>query len=208
MQAKFRFFLSSILTAVIFGTFPVSAICDIYIYVDDKGVMHFTNVPASASIPFRLFIKESPSSDVATRSTDRAGSVYSSNTSLYDRYIAEAAKRYGISISLIKAIIKAESNFDPWAVSKKGALGLMQIMPQNLKSLKIKDPFDPEQNIMGGVQYFKQLLKRFDDNLRLAIAAYNAGPENVEQYDRIPPFKETEHYVRRVLQYYDMYRES
>jgi soluble lytic murein transglycosylase-like protein len=99
--------------------------------------------------------------------------------------------------------MKVESDFNSLAVSKKGAMGLMQIMPQNIKTLRIKDPFNPRENIMGGgTCYFKQLLNRFDGKIKLALAAYHAGPNNVDRYKRIPPFKETEDYVRRVMKYY------
>jgi len=103
-------------------------------------------------------------------------------------------------------MIKVESNFNPRAVSRAGALGLMQIMPKNLKSLKIRDPFDPFQNIMGGTKYLKYLLNRFDDRLSLALAAYNAGPKRVEEHNRIPPFPETQNYVKKVTRYYRLIR--
>jgi soluble lytic murein transglycosylase len=108
---------------------------------------------------------------------------------------------------LVKAIIKAESDFNPKAVSKKGAMGLMQIMPQNFQDLQIENPFDPRENIMGGTRYFKYLYDRFDGKLALSLAAYNAGPTAVDHYNKsIPPYKETEQYVERVLRYYRNYR--
>jgi soluble lytic murein transglycosylase len=107
---------------------------------------------------------------------------------------------------LLKAIIKAESDFDAQAVSKKGAMGLMQIMPQNFKPLGLKDPFDPTQNINAGARYFRQLYDRFNGKLALSLAAYNAGPTAVDRYQTIPPYEETEEYVRRVLRYYYNYR--
>jgi soluble lytic murein transglycosylase len=176
--------------------------CEIYYHIDQNGVMHFTNAPTSASIRYQNFFKEIPVSHPKSPTTNRSPSVERSS---FDRFIALAAKQHGISEPLLKAIIKAESNFDPRAVSKKGAIGLMQIMPDTLKDLNINDPFDPKQNIMGGAQYLKFLMKRFEGNLPLAIAAYNAGPENVKRYNNIPPFKETENYVRRVLAYYEGY---
>jgi len=107
---------------------------------------------------------------------------------------------------LLKALIKIESDFNPLAISHAGAKGLMQIMPENIKALNIKDPFDPWENIMGGARYLKQLLKRFNGELHLALAAYNAGPNAVESYQRIPPFKETEDFVKKVLEYYSLLR--
>jgi soluble lytic murein transglycosylase len=154
---------------------------DIYTYTDSQGVMHFTNVPTSSK--YKLYIKEKSSKIVNSYSTER-----------YNDLIAQAAKRHGVAFSLLKAMIKIESDFDPWAVSSEGAKGLMQIMPENIKALK--------KNIMGGARYLKQLLKRFDGKLPLALAAYNAGPNIVERYKRIPPFKETEDFVDKVMKYY------
>jgi soluble lytic murein transglycosylase len=148
-----------------------------------------TNVPTSSK--YKLYIKEKSSKIVNSYSTER-----------YNDLIAQAAKRHGVAFSLLKAMIKIESDFDPWAVSSEGAKGLMQIMPENIKALKINDPFDPRENIMGGARYLKQLLKRFDGKLPLALAAYNAGPNIVERYKRIPPFKETEDFVDKVMKYY------
>ena len=168
---------------------------DIYMYTDSQGVMHFTNVPTSAK--YRVYIKE------------KSGTPDSSyNSNKYDDLITIAANKYGISFSLLKALIKIESDFNPWAVSKVGAKGLMQIMPENLKALNINDPFDPRENIMGGTRYLKQLLKRFNGELPLALAAYNAGPRMVENYKRIPPFPETEDFVEKVMKYFAALKEG
>ena len=164
---------------------------DIYLYVDKKGVAHFTNVPTSSEGDFRVYIRER---------SKKTSIIYSSER--YDRYITKASQQHGVSFPLLKAIIKAESDFNPRAVSKKGAMGLMQIMPKNLKSLQIADPFDPLENIMGGARYFKKLLKRFNGELSLSLAAYNAGPAAVDIYKTIPPFKETRNYVEKVMKFY------
>jgi soluble lytic murein transglycosylase len=171
---------------------PVEA--DIYRYIDENGVMHFTNVPTSSIQNYKLFLKEKP------QITHR----YS--TKKYDELISDASERHGVSFSLLKAIIKAESDFDPHAVSKKGATGLMQIMPENFKPLGIRDPFDPWENINAGARYFKQMYDRFKGKLALSLAAYNAGPTAVDRYKTIPPYEETEEYVRRVLKYYYNYK--
>ena len=168
---------------------------DIYTYTDSQGIMHFTNVPTSSK--YKLYIKEKSSKTVNSYTTER-----------YNDLIAQASKRHGVAFSLLKAMIKIESDFDPLAVSSEGAKGLMQIMPDNIKALKIKDPFDPWENIMGGARYLKQLLKRFDGKLPLALAAYNAGPNTVERYKRIPPFKETEDFVDKVMKYYSAFKKS
>jgi soluble lytic murein transglycosylase len=105
-------------------------------------------------------------------------------------------------------VIKVESDFNPEAVSKKGAKGLMQIMPDNFKSLAVKDPFNPSQNIMGGVLYLQRLLKRYEYKLPLVLAAYNAGPEAVDKYKNIPPYEETQNYVKKVMETYSQYKKS
>ncbi len=178
------------------GIYFLSAIplfADIYKYIDSNGVLHFTNVPVSSD--YRLFVTEKPQNAPIYYSSDK-----------YDRLISKASKRHGIDFPLVKAMIKVESNFNPKAVSRKGAKGLMQIMPGNYKNLNIKDPFNPWENIMGGTRYFKQLLKRFEGKLPLALAAYNAGPKTVEQYKKIPPYPETEKYVEEVMKYYIVFK--
>lgn len=116
----------------------------------------------------------------------------------FDGVIREASRRYGLSVALIRAIIRTESAFDPMAVSRAGAQGLMQLMPALSRELGVKDPFDPRQNIMAGSRYLSALLDEHDGNLELALASYNAGPGNVARYQGIPPFKETQAYVERI----------
>lgn len=169
---------------------------DIYSYIDHAGVIHFTNVPTSSRTDYKIYIREK------TRKTKSAAA-----TDAYDDLIQEASTRHDISFHLLKAIIKAESDFNPHAVSRSGAMGLMQIMPGTMKDFKINNPFDPQENIMAGASFFKTLYQRFEGRLPLALAAYNAGPRAVEQYQSIPPFRETENYVRKVMQYYAAYRQ-
>jgi soluble lytic murein transglycosylase len=172
-----------------------AANADIYVYIDHEGTLHFTNTPTSSQ--YKVYLRES-----------FPGHTTSYNVTSYDDVISEAAKRYGLSSSLIKALIHVESYFNPKAVSTKGAIGLMQIMPENLQALNISDPFDPWENIMGGASYLKSMLERFRGELPLALAAYNAGPTVVERYRDIPPYPETEAYVKKVMRYFRHYKKT
>ena len=172
----------------LFFILPVSA--DIYRYVDKDGVWHFTNVRNDAQ--YKLYIK-------TTRKTP------SKFIKEYEGIILQASRRFEVDASLVKAIIKAESYFDHKAVSHKGAQGLMQLMPQTANAMAVENPFDPEENIFGGTRYLSLLLKRFKNDKRLAVAAYNAGPERVEASNGIPPIAETERFVKKVMNYYRDY---
>lgn len=183
-----------VLTIVLLACWGGLSGADIYSYVDKDGVRHFTDSPTKEEMV--LYIKKGPEISQAPS--------YSSDQ--FDHIILKASREHGVSYSLIKAMIKVESNFNPRAISRMGAKGLMQIMPKNMKSLDITDPFDPYENIMGGTRYIKQMLKRFDGRLLMALAAYNAGPTVVEKYNKIPPYKETRHYVDKVIKYTFKYR--
>lgn len=119
----------------------------------------------------------------------------------FNQIIDSASKKYNINSSIIKSVIKAESNFNPSVVSSSGAMGLMQLMPDTALSLGVDEPFDPMENIEGGVKYLKDMLNKFGGNLELALAAYNAGPGNVTKYGGIPPFQETQNYVSKIMGY-------
>jgi hypothetical protein len=125
---------------------------------------------------------------------------------LFHPIIIQTAIRYQIDPALVKAIIMAESGYNPRAISKKGAIGLMQLMPETAQELNVEDIFNPKNNIDGGVRYFKQLMNQFSGDLKLALAAYNAGSKAVRQYKGVPPFKETQHYIKKVFKYYQHYK--
>ena len=182
-------------------TSPCTALGDIYRYIDADGVVHFTNTPTAKG--YTLFLKENRVVRVQARTRS-----FKAGPDLYDNIILKAARIFGVDHALIKAVIHAESSFDPNAVSRAGARGLMQIMPQNDASLNISNPFDPSQNIMGGTRYLKRMLLRYNEKLALALAAYNAGPSAVDKYNKIPPYEETQTYVQRVMSLYSRYKSS
>jgi soluble lytic murein transglycosylase-like protein len=168
------------------------AFSDIYKFEDRDGVLHLTNVPSDPKAKYVVVLREkrvlfSPRLDAKK----------------YDHLIFQAADKFKLDPALIKAIIKAESNFNHKAVSPAGAQGLMQLMPATAMELNVKDSFHPEKNIEGGARYLRYLLKTYRGNLDLALAAYNAGEKAVARYNyNIPPYRETQNYVRRVKQFY------
>lgn len=127
---------------------------------------------------------------------------------LYHMFIIQTASHHQIDPALIKAIIMAESGYNPKAISKRGAKGLMQLMPGTAQALGVEDIFNPHQNITGGVQYFKQMVNRFNGDVKLALAAYNAGSRNVRNYNGVPPFKATHSYIKKVFKYYQIYKDQ
>lgn len=186
-----------ILAIVIFGTASMGR-GDIYKYVDPEGVVHLTNVPTDGNLPYILVMKEK-------RVIFQLKGLNVDNPR-YDDLIAQASERYSVDSTLIKAIIKTESNFNHRAVSPMGARGLMQLMPTTAAALQVKDSFHPENNIDGGVRYLRYLMNLFNGNLPLVLAAYNAGENAVLRYNnRIPPYQETQTYVRRVLHHLNRY---
>lgn len=155
---------------------------------------------------------DSPGPDVQKKDTAASGQKTETDPlradEKYHDIIAEAGERYEVETALIKAIIKAESQFDPRAVSHRGARGLMQLMPRTARALGVEDSFNPEHNIHGGTRYFSELLNKFDGEIRLALAAYNAGSRKVRKYGGVPPYKATRIYIRKVFQYYQFFKKQ
>lgn len=165
----------------------------IYAYTDEDGVQHFSNVPNDPRF------QKVPGS--APPPPKRAGSATGGP---YAEQIERAAASHGVDGDLVKAVIKAESDFDPSAVSRAGAQGLMQLMPETARRRNVENPFDPSDNIEGGVLHLKELLSEFGDT-RLALAAYNAGENAVRRHNGVPPYSETRNYVSTVLEHYGRY---
>ena len=174
----------------------------IYRYEDERGVIHFTNCPRDPQ--FKLYIRESK--DDVGGEENRASVPPVRDQSQFDSLIEELSKKHNVDFALVKAMIKAESGFNPLAVSRKGAKGLMQLMPETAQRMNVANIFNPRENIDGGVRYFRYLLSLFNNDLRLSLAAYNAGENIVSELRSIPPYRETVDYVRKVLNYYQSYK--
>ncbi|OGQ82770.1 MAG: hypothetical protein A3F90_06900 [Deltaproteobacteria bacterium RIFCSPLOWO2_12_FULL_60_19] len=169
---------------------------NIYQCLDSQGSVLFTDSPTQAGC--KLLIGRRP-----TMTTQSGGS-----PTRYDEIILSAAERHGVDPALVRAVVKAESDFNETARSRKGAQGLMQLMPETARLHNVANVYDPGENIEGGVQHLRLLLDRYRGDLRLALAAYNAGIQAVEKHGGIPPFAETKEYVRRVLTFHDRYRKN
>lgn len=185
--------LQLIITFIMVVSLSTPGLAEIYSYVDENGVLHVSNAPTSSRYQY-------------------AGPEIKDNTAFYrspnifDKYIRDAASLHDLDFALVKAMVQVESNFNPDAISQAGAIGLMQIMPENQTAFRLHDPYDPRANIMAGARYLKSLLKRFNENIELSLAAYNAGPSAVERYNGTPPYPETRKYVNRVMGFYDRYK--
>lgn len=194
--------LSSLLLVLSLVFLAVPSEAGIYKYEDEKGVIHFTNCPRDPQ--FKLYIRDSKEDPGVPGSPSI--STYIKDSNYYDALITESCQKYQVDFALIKAIIRAESGFNPIAVSRKGARGLMQLMPETASRVNVSNPFNPRDNIEGGVRHFKYLLSLFNNDLKLSLAAYNAGENLVSQLGAIPPYRETIDYVQRVLDFYQSYK--
>lgn len=201
-SGRMRFVVAVFLLASLL-LFTRDSSAGIYRYVDENGVIHFTNCPRDPK--FKLYFRESSEDPSLNLRTASYGSVR--NTNAYDHLISEYAQRYQVDFALIKSIIRAESGFNPDAISRKGARGLMQLMPETALRMNVSNVHNPRENIAGGVRYFRHLLSLFNNNLQLSLAAYNAGETLVSELGAIPPYRETADYVQKVMSFYQYYRQ-
>jgi soluble lytic murein transglycosylase-like protein len=193
-------FFACWLLAALLCSAPAEA--DIYSYIDKDGVVHFTNIPRRSK-KWKRVMKTGPGKAAAPRGSkvdripprDHSSARYTR----YDQHILEAAALYHIPVPLVRAVISVESDFDPHVVSRVGAQGLMQLMPQVSKGMGVDNPFDPRQNIFGGVRFLRILANQFAGDLVLTVASYHAGAGAVRKYGGIPPYETTQKYVRWVL---------
>ena len=191
---------------IVLAALSAPAQADVYAYADIHGVAHYTNAPDN-SAPGRGLYQRISSLLVESGKDNRAHApVVRDNVSAYAQYIEQVANEIGVDAALVHAVITAESGYNPNAVSRAGAQGLMQLMPATAKRYAVRDILDPHQNIRGGTRYLRDLLDMFDNNLELAIAAYNAGENAVIRYGmKIPPYRETQAYVPKVLRLHVKY---
>ncbi len=207
-MGKFRKMVLVAVMALLFpGHSPARA--EMFTYVDDKGTLYYTNVPAVGQS--RLYEHERvtisrPGSQPWPEVRVGGRRAYPTSSTAYDYHIRQSASRYNVDPRLIKAIIKAESGFDCYASSHTGAQGLMQLMPGTARDLNVLNSFDPRANIDGGTRYFRAMLDTFNGDIPLSLAAYNAGPNLVKRTNRMPQIPETVEYVQRVLHNYKGYR--
>ncbi|MGZ5034055.1 MAG: transglycosylase SLT domain-containing protein [Usitatibacter sp.] len=198
-----RFALSIVTAALALLAMARPALADIYMFKDERGVVHFTNIP-NGDRRFKLLRKEEGTSP-ATRAAGMPQVFLPTEESIrrYSPIIESASRTHGVDVALVHAVITAESGYNPAALSRAGARGLMQLMPDTARRYGVHDIMDPTQNIFGGVKYLRDLLALFNGNLELTLAAYNAGENAVIRSGRrIPPYAETANYVPKVLGFY------
>jgi soluble lytic murein transglycosylase-like protein len=178
------------------------AAADIYTHLDKQGVVHFTNIPRPGR-KWKRIMRTGPGKARSVHARRRSSRrLDAKRHHRYDQHVQRAAALYHIPVALVRAVMTVESDFDPRAVSRAGARGLMQLMPATAQGMGVVDSFDPRQNIFGGTRYLRVLANRFDGDLVFTIASYHAGPGAVRKYGGIPPYRTTQRYVRMVLSRY------
>jgi len=189
-----------LLGALLVIAFAARARADIYMYRDTSGVLHFSNAPSEPQYQYYM-------PELSSWKNARFGfrAISGARRKAYDAIIRDAARRHQVDVALVKAVIRAESDFVPQAISPKGALGLMQLMPATAQMHNVWRVFEPRQNVEGGVTHLRYLIDRYGGNLRLALAAYNAGEKAVDVHGGVPPYPETWDYLARVLRFRDSY---
>ena len=188
-----------VLLSILGVLLPLTAFCGVYGYVDSEGVYHITNIKPAVNKGYHILVKD-PVKELPARGGD---------TNQYDGLINQHAQAFGLDPALVKAVMLTESNSNPAAISRKGAQGLMQIMPDTAQIVELKNPFDPDENIRAGARYLKLLQEMFKGDLELVLAAYNAGPSKVIQHNMtVPPIGETVNYVKQVKLRYDKLKNS
>ncbi len=187
---------------------PCLSMADIYQFTDQNGVVHFSNVSVGNSKKYKKIkstVTEKQPLSAPRRSAAPSRALVSSSNypSAYVDIINTACDRHGVDPALVHAIVKVESDFNPYALSHKGAMGLMQLMPETAVVMNVRNSFNPNENIDGGVKYLRYLMNRYEGNLPLALAAYNSGETAVKRWGTIPPYPETQNYVKRILKIYN-----
>lgn len=186
-----------VLAAGLLLSLPAVCLAAIYYYIDENGVYHFTNNPNSAEYS-KLDIWKDGGGDPNVIYLDP----------YFNDIINDACRYYKVDPALVKAMIKVESNFNRYAVSRAGAQGLMQLMPATANRFNVNDPFNPTENVWAGVYYVKYLMVKYNYNYTLVLAAYNAGEGAVAKYNGVPPYRETREYVKKVNYYWKLYRKK
>ena len=200
--------LHAVLTASVFTLTVLmtgSALATVYTFTDAGGVTHFTNVPSDARYAGMTRVRHRASAYKSVKSS----SGYPTASDRYTLLVQKVAREHSLDQALLRAMIAVESGFDPHAVSHKGAVGLMQLMPETARRYGVRNLYDPAENIQGGAKYLRDLMRKFNNDLSLTLAAYNAGEDAIIQYgNRIPPYRETLQYVPRVLTLYRQYQRN
>ena len=194
MNRAFAAHIQALCCAVILALAAGPARAGVWVYEDEQGLLHFSDMPQHRG--YRPLEDSTKKARAASRARVDLGPLA---TRAWDGVIAQAGRTHGVAPGLVKAVVHAESRFDLYAVSRKGAQGLMQLMPETARHLGVDDPFNPWQNIQAGTRYLSYLVRLFKGDLELALAAYNAGETTVRRFGGVPPYRETERYVKKVM---------